>query len=122
MTDIDVANLWAFMQTLPSSDTPSMDHDLGFPFNLRASLGPWKVMFRNRDWVADATSPEEERGRYLVEALGHCAECHTSRNILGGLETANWMGGAPNPSGKGRAVPNGAALAMTNPQSPKLGT
>lgn len=102
MTDGDVADLWAFMQTLPSSDTASLDHEVGFPFNIRASLGPWKVMFRNRDWVAGAASASEERGRYLVEAMGHCAECHTSRNILGGLQTSSWMGGAPNPSGKGR--------------------
>jgi mono/diheme cytochrome c family protein len=102
MTDQDVADLWSFMQTLPSSDTASLDHELGFPFNIRATLGPWKVLFRDRDWVADAATPEEERGRYLVEALGHCTECHTSRNILGGLQTSNWMGGAPNPSGKGR--------------------
>jgi mono/diheme cytochrome c family protein len=46
-----------------------------------------------------------ERGRYLVEALGHCTECHTPRNMLGGLQIARWMGGAPNPSGEGR-VPN----------------
>jgi mono/diheme cytochrome c family protein len=43
-----------------------------------------------------------ERGRYLVEAAGHCAECHTPRTALGGLDTDRWMAGAPNPSGKGR--------------------
>lgn len=52
-----------------------------------------------------AETPELERGRYLVEALGHCAECHTPRNILGGLQTSRWLAGAPNPTGKGR-VPN----------------
>ena len=98
----DVADLWAFWQTLPSSDAESQPHEVGFPFNIRATLGPWKRLFLNRDWVQPAETPELERGRYLVEALGHCAECHTARNLIGGLQTANWMNGAPNPSGKGR--------------------
>jgi mono/diheme cytochrome c family protein len=37
--------------------------------------------------------------------MAHCGECHTPRNQLGGLDTARWLGGAPNPSGDGR-VPN----------------
>lgn len=102
MSDADVADLWAFWQTLPSSDVESAPHEVGFPFNIRASLGPWKKLFLSRDWVMPADTPELERGRYLVEALGHCAECHTGRNLIGGLQTSAWMGGAPNPSGKGR--------------------
>ncbi len=102
MTDQDVADLWVFMQGLPSADVASAPHELGFPFNIRASLGPWKVLFLDQDWVRPAATPEIERGRYLVEALGHCAECHTPRNLMGGLDMANWMEGAPNPSGKGR--------------------
>ena len=49
-----------------------------------------------------AETPELERGRYLVEALGHCAECHTERNLIGALDQATWLAGAPNPSGRGR--------------------
>jgi mono/diheme cytochrome c family protein len=37
--------------------------------------------------------------------LAHCGECHTPRNALGGMDTARWLGGAPNPSGEGR-IPN----------------
>ena len=37
-----------------------------------------------------------------MQAWGHCAECHTPRNILGGLKTNDWMAGAPSPDGKGR--------------------
>ncbi|CUH76925.1 c-type cytochrome [Tropicibacter naphthalenivorans] len=98
----DVADLFAYMQTLPASDTPSQAHDVGFPFNIRRSLGGWKLLFFTGDYVLPA-SPEAggERGRYLVEALAHCAECHTPRNALGGLDTTRWMGGAPNPSGQG---------------------
>lgn len=102
MTDQVVADLWAFMQTLPPESRENESHDLDFPFNIRLTLGGWKLLFLNDDWVlADASDPQLERGRYLVEALGHCAECHTPRNLLGGLDTAHWMAGAPNPSGKG---------------------
>lgn len=103
MTDADVADLWAFMRTLPADERENVPHELGFPFNIRLTLGGWKMLFLNDDWVlAEAATPELERGRYLVEALGHCAECHTPRNALGGLDTARWMAGAPNPSGKGK--------------------
>ncbi len=97
----DVADLWAFVQTLPASDTPSQPHEIGFPFSIRRSVGGWKLLFFNEDWIMDAATPELERGRYLVEALAHCGECHTPRNALGGFESGQWLAGAPNPSGQG---------------------
>ena len=103
MAPQDVVDLITHLRTLPADATPSRDHDVGFPFNIRRSLGGWKILFFRGDWVvADAPTAELERGRYLVEALGHCAECHTPRNALGGLKTGEWMRGAPNPSGEGR--------------------
>lgn len=100
----DVADLWAYMQTLPSDGTASQAHDVGFPFNIRRSLGGWKLLFFRESYVMDV-DPDLERGRYLVEALAHCAECHTPRNALGGLDRGRWMGGAPNPSGEGSIPP-----------------
>ena len=102
MTDADVADLWAFMQTLPAVPQESQPHELGFPFNIRLSLGGWKLLFLKDGFVTEADTPELERGRYLVEALGHCTECHTPRNAIGGLEMAKWMDGAPIPGGKGK--------------------
>lgn len=99
MTDQDVVDLWAFMKTLPPDNTPSAPHELSFPFNIRLSVGGWKFLYLDDDYVQPAQP--SERGRYLVEALGHCAECHTPRDALGGLDTSRWMGGAPNPSGRG---------------------
>src|SRR5690606_14888412 len=52
--------------------------------------------------LKNTDTPEQERGRYLVEALGHCGECHTPRNATGALDRSRWMAGAPNPSGKGK--------------------
>jgi len=99
----DIVNLSAYLRTLPASDTPSQPHDVGFPFNIRRTLGGWKWLFVSEDWVVDASlSPEAARGRYLSEALAHCGACHTPRNLLGGPDTARWLAGAPNPNGPGR--------------------
>ncbi|WP_126976796.1 c-type cytochrome [Frigidibacter oleivorans] len=101
----DVADLHAYLMTLPPADTPSAPHELSFPFDRRQVLGGWKMLYLDRDWVvAGDLTPEEERGRYLVEALGHCGECHTPRDSLGGMDRDRWLAGAPLEGG-GR-VPN----------------
>lgn len=106
VTDVDVADLFAYIRALPASDVPDKAHDVGFPFSIRRGLGLWKILFTQDDYVVTTDLTEEQqRGRYLAEGLGHCAECHTPRNALGGLDRTRWMGGAPNPSGKGR-IPN----------------
>lgn len=102
----DVADLKAFMDTLPPSSEPSKPHEVGFPFNIRATLGGWKFLFAGGDWAVPGNlTPTEARGRYIAEALAHCGECHTPRNALGGLDRSRWLGGAPNPSGQGN-IPN----------------
>ena len=102
----DVANLYTFLKTLPADPTPSQPHELGFPFNIRATIGGWKLLFLSDDWVLPGNlTPTATRGRYIAEAMAHCGECHTPRNLLGGLDTSRWLGGAPNPSGDGR-IPN----------------
>ncbi|SMX22291.1 c-type cytochrome [Boseongicola aestuarii] len=100
MSDTDIANLWAYMATLPASDRPSEPHRLTFPFNLRATVGVWKALYLRTAFVGPGG--DTERGRYLVEAIGHCGECHTPRTVLGGLQNNRWMAGAPDPSGKGK--------------------
>lgn len=102
-TPQDIADLWAFWQGLPIDATPSRAHDLGFPFSLRRGLGLWKLLNLNGNFVTRETAdPVVARGRYLVEALGHCAECHTPRDLAGGLQTSHWLEGAANPAGRGR--------------------
>jgi mono/diheme cytochrome c family protein len=113
----DVADLHAFLQTLPADATPSQPHELGFPFSLRQTIGVWKLLYLNDDWaVPGSLTPTAERGRYIAEAMAHCGECHTPRTMLGGMDTARWLGGAPNPSGQGR-IPNvtPARLGWTAP-------
>jgi mono/diheme cytochrome c family protein len=102
----DIADLQAYLVTLPADATPDQPHDLGFPFTIRRGLGLWKALYLDDEWTVTGDLTEAEtRGRYLAEALGHCAECHTPRGPLGGLARERWMGGAPNPSGSG-TIPN----------------
>lgn len=99
----NVADLWAFVQTLPADATPSQPHDIGFPVTIRRGLGLWKLRYLNDDFVKPpADTADGERGQYLVEALAHCTECHTPRDIAGGLMENHWMAGAASPDGKGR--------------------
>ena len=94
----DIVSLIAYLRTLPADATPSQPHDVGFPFNIRRLQGGWKFLFQKDGWVMEnADTPQLERGRYLVESLSHCAECHTPRNRLGGLNTKAWLTGAPIP-------------------------
>ncbi len=103
----DVRDLFAHLKTLPAVAGKIRDHDVPFPFNVRRSVGGWKLLFmREPIWTADASkSAEWNRGAYLVNGPGHCAECHTPRNPLGGMVVAQKFAGGPNPEGKGW-VPN----------------
>jgi mono/diheme cytochrome c family protein len=109
----DVADLKAFMDGLPASTTPSQAHEVGFPFNIRRSVGGWKLLFWPKGWAVDGDLNEAvARGRYVAEAMAHCGECHTPRNALGGLERDRWLAGAANPSGEGR-IPNITPAKLT---------
>lgn len=106
MTPQDVVDLKTYMDTLPPSPEPSKPSNVGFPFNIRRTLGVWKALFQSTDWaIKGDLTPKEQRGRYIAEALAHCTECHTPRNALGGLDRAKWLAGAPTPDGKAR-TPN----------------
>ncbi|MEV8465541.1 cytochrome c [Fluviibacterium sp. DFM31] len=108
----DIADLKAYLDTLPASDAPSQPHQVGFPFNIRRAMFGWNLLYLSDHWVLPVgDDPKLERGRYLVEALAHCGECHTPRTALGGMDTDRWMAGAPDPSGKGK-VPNITPAAL----------
>ena len=96
MSDADMKDLRAYMLTLPVSDKPNLPHELGFPFNFRLGVMAWKWLNFTPGPLPVVSGKDEAwtRGRYLVEALGHCAECHTPRDKLGGLVTSKWMAGS----------------------------
>ncbi|MDP1906989.1 MAG: cytochrome c, partial [Hyphomicrobium sp.] len=103
----DLRDLFAYLKTLPAVAGRARDHDLPFPFNIRRMLGGWKLVFLDgKPFTPDAAqSAEWNRGAYLVNGPGHCAECHSPRNALGGILTGQRFAGGPNPEGEG-FVPN----------------
>jgi mono/diheme cytochrome c family protein len=107
MKQEDVRDLFAYMKTLPQAAGKVREHDVPFPFNIRRNLGGWKFLFfDDKSFVADASKPAEwNRGAYLVNGPGHCAECHSPRNALGGVVASQRFAGGPNPEGEGW-VPN----------------
>src|SRR6266850_1752632 len=103
----DIRDLFAYLKTLAPVSGKVHDHDVPFPFNIRRNIGIWKLMFIDgKPLMPDAAhSPQWNRGAYLVNSLGHCAECHSPRNLLGGIIAAQRFAGGPNPEGEGW-VPN----------------
>jgi mono/diheme cytochrome c family protein len=103
----DVRDLFAYLKTLPTVAGKVRDHDLPFPFNVRRNVGIWKLLFfDDRLFVPDQSRPPSwNRGAYLVNSFGHCAECHSPRNFLGGIVPTQRFAGGPDPEGKGW-VPN----------------
>jgi mono/diheme cytochrome c family protein len=103
----DVRDLFAYLKTLPAVQAQSKPHDVPFPFNVRRALGAWKLLFLDgRPFQPDpARSAAWNRGAYLVNGPGHCAECHSPRNFLGGIIDSQRFAGGPDPGGDGW-IPN----------------
>lgn len=103
MTVDDARDLFAFVKTLPAVAGKAPDHNVPFPFSIRRSLGGWKALFMDgKPFKPDpARTAQWNRGAYLVNALGHCAECHSPRNLLGGIKETQRFAGGPNPEGEG---------------------
>ncbi len=95
-SDEDLLALKAFLFTQPAVAQPSRPHDVRFPFGWRRLLGVWKwLYFKSERFRPDTTrSMAWNRGAYLVEALVHCGECHTPRDMLGGPDRIRWLAGA----------------------------
>jgi mono/diheme cytochrome c family protein len=103
----DVRDLFAYLKTLPPVAGRARRHDLAFPFNIRRLVGVWKLLFlHGSPFTPDpAQSAQLNRGAYLVTGPGHCAECHSPRNALGGIIDSERFAGGPAVDGKGW-VPN----------------
>ena len=112
LSDQDMIDLWTAFRTVPAVEGRAPEHDLSFPFNQRILLGPWKSLFLEP--VVLEPDPDESddwnRGRWLAEGPGHCAACHTPRNILGGPRGAAQFEGGAGPDGE--AIPPITASAL----------
>jgi mono/diheme cytochrome c family protein len=109
MTDTDIGAIKAYIFTLKPEAQPNKPHDVGFPFNVRFAQYFWKLLFFDRGpyRVDPDKSAGWNRGAYLSRAVAHCAECHTPRNLLGGLDLTRWFKGADKGKGpEGEGVPD----------------
>jgi mono/diheme cytochrome c family protein len=103
----DARDLFAYLRTLPAVGGKAPPHQVSFPFGWRRLLGGWKFLFLDgKSFRPDPSkSAQWNRGAYLVNGPGHCAECHSPRNPLGGIEAGKRFAGGPDIEGKGW-VPN----------------
>jgi len=106
IADNDLKDLFAYLRSLPPSAQPSKPHELHLPFRFRFVLWFWKFLFFKPGPLLDDANqtPAINRGAYLVQALGHCGECHTPRNVLGGPIKDRLFAGGRGPENK--RVPN----------------
>ncbi|MEO5756012.1 MAG: cytochrome c [Mesorhizobium sp.] len=108
MNPADIADLYAFLKTLPAVAGKAPDNSLSFPFSIRRGIGLWKLLYlSDRPVVAfpEGTPAPVMAGRYLAEGPGHCGECHTPRDFAGGTKKTEWLAGAVAAEGSG-VVPN----------------
>jgi len=94
--DADLSDIWAYLRMLPPSSRVNRPHNLHFPFGWRFAVTFWKWLFFTPGRFAGVAggSPAVNRGAYLVQALGHCGECHTPRNFLGSPKPDRYLAGA----------------------------
>jgi len=82
----DVLDIKAYIETLPQSDATSREHEIAFPFSRQTTITLWK----RSHFTVPAYQPREEtqmeRGRYLIENVGGCGDCHTPRTTTYGLD------------------------------------
>lgn len=92
--------MYAYFMSLKPVHIKSPETELSWPFSMRWTLNFWNVMFAENESVESdqpanqQSSAQWRRGRYLVDVLGHCGECHTPRNALGAVNRDKHLQGA----------------------------
>lgn len=99
----DVRDLFAYLKTLPPVAGRVRPHALKFPFAIRRTVGVWKLLFLDGQGFTPEPQRSDEwnRGAYLVNGPGHCAECHSPRNALGAVIEGRKFDGGPSPTDQG---------------------
>jgi mono/diheme cytochrome c family protein len=96
ISDADALAIKAYLFSLAPVRAPARENTLAFPFNQRWAMGFWSALFNpdTRFEPDPSKSPEWNRGAYLAEALAHCGECHTPRNLAFALDNRKKFAGA----------------------------
>jgi mono/diheme cytochrome c family protein len=103
----DLRALHTYILSLPASEQPNRGHELAWFLRWRIAAKAWKWLFFSAAEFEQrpAQNAPWNRGAYLAEAMGHCGECHTSRNIFGALRAdLAYAGNAQGPEDE--LVPN----------------
>jgi mono/diheme cytochrome c family protein len=95
LSDGDIADLYAYLMSLPPAAVANKPHAAKPPFGWRRLLVFWRGLFFRRGPLANdaSRSADWNRGNYLVHAVAHCEECHTPRNLLGAVEPGKAFSG-----------------------------
>jgi mono/diheme cytochrome c family protein len=95
MTRADADAIYAYVMQLRPMKVANRRTELNFPFNIRLGMLGWNLLFLHDSLpaVSAGRSPAWQRGRYLVNVLGHCGECHTPRGIVGEMERSRSLTG-----------------------------
>lgn len=122
MSDTDLRDLWAYLQTVKPVAHEVEVNRLPFPFDVRANLDIWQAMFFEEGrYAPDPDRTEEEnRGAYLVDALGHCGACHTPRNSLGGPLADQYLKGGPIDQWYAPDISNGPDSIIADWDEPRI--
>jgi mono/diheme cytochrome c family protein len=128
----DMADLIAYLRTLPAIPGGTPAHDLPAPFKIRRAIGFWKALYFEQGTMRPDPAHDAawNRGRYLVDALSHCGECHSAHNVLDAVkEKARYAGGidqsgvgfVPNitPAGIGRWSLQEIVASLTTGETPE---
>ena len=101
MTSQDIADLKSYLDTVEPVAKQSRAHEVSWPFSDRRFVGGWKQIYFTRAAFEARTdrSAGWNRGAYLVNVLGHCGECHTQRDLLGGHIGDRHAGNSRGPNG-----------------------
>src|SRR5690554_1372893 len=99
VTREDALAIYTYLQSVPAIKQKNKDHSLSFPYNIRSALYAWRLLyFTPGEYQPDNNLSEEwNRGAYLVQGLGHCNECHTTRNALGAMDQKSPLAGGQIP-------------------------
>lgn len=95
VTRQDANAIFAYLQSIPSVSQSNPPNDIFFPYNFKPLLAIWRIIyFKEGVYEPDQSKSDAwNRGAYLVQGLGHCNACHTTRNVFGASQDVTLTGG-----------------------------
>jgi mono/diheme cytochrome c family protein len=96
MTDADALAIKAYLFSLAPVHAADRPDTLEFPFDQRWLMTFWSFLFNEDTRFEPHTTQSAawNRGAYIAEALAHCGECHTPRNLAFALDNRKKFAGA----------------------------